>query len=379
MAKVINQIKYNDVEYAIAHSAYGYCETAAGTPGKVVAISTDGDTTNTAFTLIKGVSVTVKFKETNSAANPTLNVGGSGAKPIYYKGSAVPANYLKASRTYTFVYTTDVVSTGIWEVISDITAAVNSGPTLAWSTTSTVGTVDGVELKVTMPPNPNTDTHYTTGLYVGASGAKSNAATSNGYTYLKLYDDSTSRASFKISGSGATTVSSDASGNITISSTDTNTDTDTKVAQTALGSTTTDYYLLASSTSSPTSGSAYGAHYTSSIKLRGTGQLTATTFYANSDKRLKENIVEYVPKHSILELPVYKYNFIADKTKTTNIGCLAQDLREICPEIVDTDNTGYLSINESKIVYLLLDELKKVKAEMTRLNIEVEELKNKSN
>ena len=104
MASVINQIKFDNVEYAIAASAYGYCETAAGTQAKVVAISTDGDTTNTAFTLIKGVSVTVKFKETNSAASPTLNVGGSGAKPIYYKGSAVPANYLKASRTYTFVY-----------------------------------------------------------------------------------------------------------------------------------------------------------------------------------------------------------------------------------------------------------------------------------
>lgn len=69
----------------------------------------------------------------------------------------------------------------------------------------------------------DTNTHYTTGLYVGASGAKSNAATSNGSTYLKLYDNDTSRASFKISGSGATTVKSDASGNITISSTDNNT------------------------------------------------------------------------------------------------------------------------------------------------------------
>lgn len=69
----------------------------------------------------------------------------------------------------------------------------------------------------------NTDTHYTTGLYVGASGAKANAATTNGDTYIKLYDNDTSRASFKISGSGKTTVTSDSSGNITINSTDTNT------------------------------------------------------------------------------------------------------------------------------------------------------------
>ena len=69
----------------------------------------------------------------------------------------------------------------------------------------------------------DTNTHYTTGLYVGASGAKTNAATSNGSTYIKLYDNDVSRASFKISGSGATTVKSDASGNITITSSNDNT------------------------------------------------------------------------------------------------------------------------------------------------------------
>ena len=69
----------------------------------------------------------------------------------------------------------------------------------------------------------NTNTHYTTGLYVGAKDSKSNAATSNGSTYIKLYDNDISRASFKISGSGKTTVTSDASGNITINSTDSNT------------------------------------------------------------------------------------------------------------------------------------------------------------
>ena len=72
-------------------------------------------------------------------------------------------------------------------------------------------------------PGADTNTHYITGLYVGATNVKSNAATTNGSTFLKLYDDNTKRAEFKISGSGATTVTSDASGNIVISSTDTNT------------------------------------------------------------------------------------------------------------------------------------------------------------
>lgn len=67
----------------------------------------------------------------------------------------------------------------------------------------------------------NNDTHYTTGAYVGAANTKSNAPTTNGNTYLKIYDDNTKRAEFKIVGSGATSVTSDANGNITISSTDT--------------------------------------------------------------------------------------------------------------------------------------------------------------
>ena len=146
---------------------------------------------------------------------------------------------------------------------------------------------------------------------------------------------------------------------------------DTKVTQTSLGSTaTTDYYLLASATSSPTSGSAYGAYYTSYVKLRGTGQLTAQTFYAASDKRLKENIVAYTPSKSVLDLPIYTYNYISDESKTQHIGCLAQDLQEICPELVSLDGE-YLTINESKIVYLLLDEVKKLKAEVEDLKAKV--------
>ena len=57
-------------------------------------------------------------------------------------------------------------------------------------------------------------------LVVGGSSATSSAATSDGNTYLRLLNtaDNTASGSFKIAGSGATTVTSDASGNITINS-----------------------------------------------------------------------------------------------------------------------------------------------------------------
>ena len=104
MASVINQIKLGSIEYAIAASAYAECSTAAGTAAKVATICTDSDTTNTAFTLIKGVSINVKFTVANTASSPTLNVNSTGAKAIYYNGAAVGADVLKANKVYQFVY-----------------------------------------------------------------------------------------------------------------------------------------------------------------------------------------------------------------------------------------------------------------------------------
>ena len=121
MASVINQIKLGNTEYAIAASAYAECSTAAGTPAKVATICTDSDTTNTAFTLIKGVSVQVKFSNTNSASNPTLNVNSTGAKSIYYKGVAITASYLKANHIYTFVY--DGIQ---WNLVGEINTDTNT-------------------------------------------------------------------------------------------------------------------------------------------------------------------------------------------------------------------------------------------------------------
>ena len=95
------------------------------------------------------------------------------------------------------------------------------------------------------------------------------------------------------------------------------------------------------------------------------GQMTAQSFNATSDRRLKENIVDYICEKSILDLPVKKFDFI--EGSRNQIGCIAQDLQEICPEIVHEGDDGYLSIQESKIVYLLLDEVKRLRKEVDEL------------
>lgn len=77
-------------------TTYGICSTAAATADKVVAC--------TGFALVNGAKIDVKFTVTNTASNPTLNVNGTGANPVYYRGSAISAGYLAANRTYSFRY-----------------------------------------------------------------------------------------------------------------------------------------------------------------------------------------------------------------------------------------------------------------------------------
>ena len=67
-------------------------------------------------------------------------------------------------------------------------------------------------------PWTDTDTHNTAELRAGNNNSISNEATNNGDTYLKIVDGGSKTSSLNISGTGGTTVKSDDSGNITISS-----------------------------------------------------------------------------------------------------------------------------------------------------------------
>ncbi len=100
------------------------------------------------------------------------------------------------------------------------------------------------------------------------------------------------------------------------------------------------------------------------IDITGITRITATQFNATSDIRKKTAIQDYICKKSIIDLPIKEFEFIGDETHTKHIGCIAQDLQEICPEIVHEDADGYLSIEETKLIYLLLQEVKELKKEL---------------
>ena len=77
-------------------SHFGVCDTAANVQTKTISIPQ--------YNLITGAKVIVKFENTNTVANPTLNVSNTGARPIIYKGTSIPTEALSANSVREFVF-----------------------------------------------------------------------------------------------------------------------------------------------------------------------------------------------------------------------------------------------------------------------------------
>lgn len=96
-----------------------------------------------------------------------------------------------------------------------------------------------------------------------------------------------------------------------------------------------------------------------------TGEITAQSFNAQSDARLKTNIKPLTYHDSILDIPVREYDW--KESGKHAIGFIAQELKEVYPELVDENEEGILSIKETKLVYLLIEEVKRLKKEIQEL------------
>ena len=110
-----------DGSVAIVH--YGLCSTGAAVEAKTVDC--------VGFTLATGSRITVKFASGNSAANPTLNVNGTGAKAIFYHNASVAADAIAAGKVYEFVYDgTQYQLVGDLNTDTDTTYTASDGVTL---------------------------------------------------------------------------------------------------------------------------------------------------------------------------------------------------------------------------------------------------------
>ena len=91
--------------YNISQIGFGVCNTDAGVQAKSVVVEN--------IVLVVGARITIKFKNAIATDNPTLNVNGTGAKPITMDSQPVGKGCFDAGGCYEFVYTGDS-----WECLS---------------------------------------------------------------------------------------------------------------------------------------------------------------------------------------------------------------------------------------------------------------------
>lgn len=153
----------------------------------------------------------------SQATSSTLGLVKIGASSLGTKEYAVALN--SSGQMYVSVPWTDT-NTTYSAATSSTYGLVKIGATGLAAKNYAVQLNSSGQMYVAVPwTDTDTNTHYTTRLYAGASGTAANSATTS--PYIKVTDDNTCRNQIRLLGGGATSVSSDAFGNITITSTNT--------------------------------------------------------------------------------------------------------------------------------------------------------------
>jgi hypothetical protein len=113
------------------------------------------------------------------------------------------------------------------------------------------------------------------------------------------------------------------------------------------------------------------------------GAITATgdiTAYYTSDKRHK-NTIQLIPnaleKVSKLNGVTWEWNDdVHEVTKSTpKTGLIAQEVQEVLPEVVKTRDDGFLALDYSKMMGLMVEAIKEQQTQIHSLTIEIEKLK----
>lgn len=104
----------------------------------------------------------------------------------------------------------------------------------------------------------------------------------------------------------------------------------------------------------------------------------ANSWQTFSDRRWKTNIaVIDSPLEKLENINGYYYNWKDGKDKSTQVGVIAQEVEEVLPEIVSTDDDGYKSVDYSKLAPLLIEAIKEQQRTIDELKNVNETLQNK--
>ena len=232
----INTTVSHTHNYAGSTSAGGVANSANKVVDRGTHFETASGTTanspTTGMLETSGMYMTQTYNDSATPANygNIINLAGSGTGQLMceWSGSDNELGHLYY-RSHRDTYTGGWSSWGKVAFVTDNVATATKLTTSAGSATQPIYFSDGKPVVCTYSLGKSvpsdavfTDKHYTTRLKVGASAtATANAAASNGSVYINILDNTTIRDSHKITGAGATTVTSDENGVITINSTNT--------------------------------------------------------------------------------------------------------------------------------------------------------------
>jgi hypothetical protein len=113
------------------------------------------------------------------------------------------------------------------------------------------------------------------------------------------------------------------------------------------------------------------------------GSITATgdvVAYSTSDKRHKNNIVnitDALAKVTKLNGVTWEWNDDVDTAtkETPKTGLIAQEVQEVLPEVVKERGDGFLALDYSKTIGLLVEAIKEQQTQIHSLTLEIEKLK----
>ena len=119
---------------------------------------------------------------------------------------------------------------------------------------------------------------------------------------------------------------------------------------------------------------------TPAYKLHVYGRIKTSGITESSDERLKENINDLTASlEKVLQLRGVTYNW-KDKTdysSATQIGLIAQEVKNIIPELVDQDQEGFYSVQYSHLVPLLVEAIKELNSLLNQTQNNVHNLEEK--
>jgi hypothetical protein len=284
-----------------------------------------------------GWRVALNNNNYNSYAPSLTGTGASGSWGISVTGSSASCTGNAATATAlmtsgvsnTFAYSNSSNSpTYLWATDSNGSSYLAARGSISVNYASTSGTATNV----------SGGTVSTTGITISASSPNIQGIGSGSYDFLLL-----NRNAASVFGVYGNTINSFASGAFQVLSTAASTSVSTGALVVTGGA------------------GINGAIYSGGI-------VYASDFSASSDARYKKEITKItnaLDKLDKINGVTYKWNSQAPHSDTKEqVGVLAQEVIEVLPQAVETNEDGYMSVSYGKIVPLLIEAIKELKAEI---------------